>query len=683
MRDWAGIAVIIPALNEEQSIGKVISAVPQWVDQIIVVDNGSTDCTARAAEDHGARVVHEPRRGYGSACLKGMECLDEPDIVVFLDGDFSDHPDEMGLIVDPIVRGEADMVLGSRVLGPLQPGALTPQARFGNLLACSLMRLLWGVKYTDLGPFRAIRYSALRQLRMRDTDYGWTIEMQIKAAIQGLQIQEAPVSYRKRIGKSKISGTIKGAIAAGTTILGTIFLFAIRAFPGGHGPASQDRLIIFTRYPAAGTTKTRLIPALGAQGAAEIQRRMTEHILSRVRRLNKDRAVSIEVRYKGGSKQLMMCWLGPDASYKAQREGDLGERTHHAFVDSFDKGAARVVLIGSDCPGMSMETVERAFDRLRNHDLVLGPANDGGYYLVGLRRPYRRLFLNIPWGTDRVLRETLKIANDHKLAYALLEPLDDVDRPQDIRIWEEIVQQEGASKEEISRVEPPARISVIIPTLNEAAGIQSVIARVLGEENVDIIVVDGGSEDNTMEIARRLNVQVITTSGRRARQMNAGAEHATGAILLFLHADTRLPMGWSRSVREELDRPGTAAGAFELQIDQVFPWSRIIEKLANLRSRLFQMPYGDQAVFVKADLFRGMGGYRDMPIMEDYEFIRRARRNGRIRIAPCPAMTSARRWTGLGPLRATLVNQIMLLGYWLGVSPHSLRRLYIWGSGGP
>ena len=162
MRDTARVSVVIPALDEARSIGKVLEAVPGWVDEVIVADNGSEDGTALIAEEHGARVVYEARRGYGSACLKGIAALDRPDIVVFLDADFSDHPEQMDLLVDPILREEADLVIGSRVLGNAEAGALTPQARFGNRLACYLMRLFWGARYTDLGPFRAIRFTTLR-----------------------------------------------------------------------------------------------------------------------------------------------------------------------------------------------------------------------------------------------------------------------------------------------------------------------------------------------------------------------------------------------------------------------------------------------------------------------------------------------------------------------------------------
>ncbi|GAB4363983.1 MAG: glycosyltransferase family 2 protein [Calditrichia bacterium] len=222
------ISVIIPMLNEEQSIRKVIAAIPDWVDDIITVDNGSVDRSARVAQAAGARVLHEPRTGYGNACLKGISAIEKTDIVVFLDGDFSDYPEEMSLLVDPILNGEAEFVIGSRVLGRREPGALTPQARFGNWLSCWLIRRFWGVKFTDLGPFRAIKWSTLKQLDMKDPNYGWTVEMQIKAAKLHVPTTEIPVSYRRRIGKSKVSGTVKGVFLAGTKILWTIFQAAVR-----------------------------------------------------------------------------------------------------------------------------------------------------------------------------------------------------------------------------------------------------------------------------------------------------------------------------------------------------------------------------------------------------------------------------------------------------------------------
>ena len=220
------IAVVIPALNEEEAIGKVLHDIPDGISQVVVVDNGSRDRTAEVARRLGAEVVAEPRRGYGQACLTGITLLDRPDIVVFLDGDYSDYPEEMSELVAPLLAGEADMVIGSRTLGQREKGALLPQARFGNWLSTLLIRLLFGVSFTDLGPFRALRFDALERLAMEDRDFGWTVEMQVKAARLSMRVVEVPVRYRRRIGTSKITGTLSGTLRAGHKILWTIFRYA-------------------------------------------------------------------------------------------------------------------------------------------------------------------------------------------------------------------------------------------------------------------------------------------------------------------------------------------------------------------------------------------------------------------------------------------------------------------------
>ena len=243
-----GIVVIIPARNEETSLPCVLRDLPP-VGRVIVVNNGSTDRTAVVASRCGARIVNEPRAGYGAACLAGLaeiersvQCgtLQTPHIVAFLDGDYSDHPEQLPRLAQPILHNRADFVLGSRLLGQREAGAMPLQSVLGNRLACFLMRLLWGFRYTDLGPFRLVRYDSLRKLRMNDRNFGWTIEMQIKAVAAGLRIEEIPVPYRRRIGKSKISGTLTGTVKAGAKILFTIAKYARR---------SEKRKLIQLRQP--------------------------------------------------------------------------------------------------------------------------------------------------------------------------------------------------------------------------------------------------------------------------------------------------------------------------------------------------------------------------------------------------------------------------------------------------
>ncbi len=221
----ARIAAVLPALNEEQALAQVLKDLPRSLfASVIVADNGSTDRTAEVARAGGAQVVSEPRRGYGRACLAALAALPaEIEIVVFLDADASDDPSEATRLVEPILRGEADLVIGSRALGHAQPGSLFWTQRVGNRLAVMLIWILFGHRYTDLGPFRAIRRSSLKQLAMSDPNFGWTAEMQIKALQRGLRVEEVPVSYRRRIGRSKISGTFKGAVLAGLKIAWTIF----------------------------------------------------------------------------------------------------------------------------------------------------------------------------------------------------------------------------------------------------------------------------------------------------------------------------------------------------------------------------------------------------------------------------------------------------------------------------
>lgn len=226
------IKVIIPAYNEEASIGLVIGDIPKIVDQVVVVNNNSTDNTAMVAQKAGATVLTETKMGYGYACLKAMTYIElqdlKPDIIVFMDGDYSDYPEELTKVIAPILEQDIDMVIGTRNSAGRAKNSMTPQQLFGNWLATFLMRLFFNATYSDLGPFRAIKYSKLLALQMQDKTYGWTVEMQLKVLKKKFSYTEVPVKYRERIGTSKVSGTLKGTVMAGVKILGWIFKYSLK-----------------------------------------------------------------------------------------------------------------------------------------------------------------------------------------------------------------------------------------------------------------------------------------------------------------------------------------------------------------------------------------------------------------------------------------------------------------------
>jgi len=435
----------------------------------------------------------------------------------------------------------------------------------------------------------------------------------------------------------------------------------------------RKRLIIFTRYPEPGTTKTRMIPALGAGGAADLQRWMTDHLVAKVKPLIEQWSLTVEVRFEGGSERLMREWLGPSFSYRHQGRGDIGRRMQRSLADGFQEGYTSIVIIGSDVPDISSAIIHRAFEELQKNSLVLGPAGDGGYYLIGLQKvdenqAYPELFEAINWGTSEVLSQTIAAAHQIGIGYALLDTLKDVDRPADLKVWNRALRSQ-------SNLTAKKHISIIIPTLNEANVVGETITRLLKSEQVEILVVDGGSSDGTDEIARELGARVLATAPSKAGQMNAGAAEAQGAVLLFLHADTRLPENFEEKVLTAAARRGFCAGAFTLEIDSTDRGMRFIERAANWRARIFKMPYGDQALFVSRNLFLEIGGFADYPIMEDFELVRRLKKKGKIAILPDSVKTSPRRWQNLGVLTTWLLNQIILVAYFIGIPP---RRLASW-----
>ena len=428
----------------------------------------------------------------------------------------------------------------------------------------------------------------------------------------------------------------------------------------------HEKAILFTRYPEPGKVKTRLIPALGPKGACELHRRMTELAVTQLRELSSFRFLSVEVRFEGSNENLMQEWLGTDLCFSPQGQGDLGLRMGRAFQEAFQSGFKSVVLIGSDCPDRNAKIVEKAFDGLKKNDLILGPARDGGYYLIGLKEP-QRLFTNIPWGSAQVFNLTLEKAQALGLNVLLLETLQDIDRPEDLSSGERINDFPTG---------PRPGLSVIIPTINEAENISFSLARIPKTPFIEVIVADGGSRDGTPDLAASWGARVLSSPRGRARQMNTAAREAKGEILLFLHADTRLPEGFTDQVCRILSRPEISAGAFQLKFDPPLPGLGIIERLANWRARAWQLPYGDQTLFLRAERFKAMGGFSEIPIMEDVDLIRRLGRQGPVVIAPVPVMSSSRRWKNSGVLKTSLKNQIILAAYWAGISPDRLSRWY-------
>lgn len=429
----------------------------------------------------------------------------------------------------------------------------------------------------------------------------------------------------------------------------------------------RRRLILFERFPVAGKVKTRLIPALGAEGAAALHRRLVLRTLRTAHALCQSQNVELEIRFAGDSKNEMQHWLGDDWLCRPQSDGDLGQRLASAFEDSFRENSPATVIIGSDCPALTPEVLATAFDSLKTNSVVIGPATDGGYYLIGLTRLVPELFQGVAWGTETVLAQSQQILAHGGNKPALLKPLDDLDRPEDMAAWRRIVDAEDAYL---------SRVSVIIPTLNEAAHLMATLQSVRGGRPQEIIVVDGGSTDSTGEIARATGATVIQSKPSRAWQMNAGAARATGSVLLFLHADTLLPDNWARIVTETLGQPGIVAGSFAFRIAEKCAGRRLVEWTTNLRSRWFQNPYGDQTQFLRRALFEELGSFANLPIMEDYELNQRLRRRGRVATASAAAITSGRRWKKLGIIRTTLINKMMIAGYRFGVCPHKLARFY-------
>ena len=448
--------------------------------------------------------------------------------------------------------------------------------------------------------------------------------------------------------------------------------------PGGaHRRVSsvqpEGRLLVaFTRYPVPGNVKTRLIPALGPAGAAQLQRQMTERTLARVAVAPANvRSWDILIRFEGGDCEAMKSWLGEAHRSLPQGPGTLGERLRRVFAEGFAGGAAAIVVIGTDCPDLGAADVADAFRALEDHDTVFGPARDGGYWLIGLRQrafavAAAPLFTGIPWGGNEVFAASREAGQRAGLCTCCLRTLTDVDRPADLPVWECALRGDAAGE----------AISVVVPALNEAERLGGLLNGLGAEDGVEVIVADGGSSDGTPAVAAGFGARVVCGSRGRASQMNAGAAAATAPLLLFLHADTRLPSGWAAAVRDLMRQPGLAGGAFSFATDSPRRSLRFIEAAAKWRSRLLGVFFGDQALFVRRSIFAALGGFPDQPLLEDYELVRRLRQRGRVIVLPQPAVTSARRWEERGPWRNSCLNALLTAAYLLGVSPKVLCRWY-------
>lgn len=432
------------------------------------------------------------------------------------------------------------------------------------------------------------------------------------------------------------------------------------------GARGHERAVValMARFPRAGAVKTRLAPMLGPKGAAELHRELAAHCVARMRPLQATGEARVEVHYEGGSRAAVREWLGRWPQLVPQPDGDLGDRLRAALARSFASGAQGAIVLGSDCPGARATHVRRALRLLGSHDVAIGPAEDGGYWLLGVRaeaapRALGVLFDRIAWGGDDVFRQTLGRARGAALRVGQADRLGDVDRPCDLGSWHD---------ERLRETAPPTSVSVIVPAVDEVARVGAAVRSAIAGGASEVIVVDGGSSDGTAREAEAAGARVIHAARGRAGQMNLGASAARGDALVFLHADTRLPAGFAALVLEALAAEGTSGGAFAWGTDDT-PLARLFMWAGSTRVAVFRVPYGDQALFLLRRTFEDLGGYPIQPVMEDWELAQRVRRLGTLRVLPERTLTSSRRWTEAGVLRPTIAYLGIIAGYRLGIDP--------------
>ncbi len=435
----------------------------------------------------------------------------------------------------------------------------------------------------------------------------------------------------------------------------------------------KNRLILFVKAPAPGKVKTRLVPPLSHKEAASLYRSWAREIYGTA---VKNASASVHVAYSADPAFPTPQWLSDSDSkvnFFVQQGHNLGDRMGRAFERAFGESCEKVILIGTDSPGLPAEYINEGFKHLDNHDLVLGPTPDGGYYLIGLKNNFRqKLFEGVQWSTATVLEQTLTNARTLGLHKAMLPEYFDVDRPEDL-------ERIGAGKK-------IQKFSVIIPVRNESRLIrrQIELIRQTSTAPTEIIVVDGQSSDGTGELAKSLaDIAVQSARAGRGGQMALGAERASGDILLFLHADTRLPANWQEILLQTFGetREPVSGAAFELSFDSGRWEYRVIEYFARLRNWVTGVPYGDQGLAVRRNAYLSAGGFPDVPLMEEYFFVPRLREAGKFVTLKEPIKTSVRKYEAAGPFANAIKNSVFLVLFFLGVSPETLAKRYRKGDG--
>jgi rSAM/selenodomain-associated transferase 1 len=434
---------------------------------------------------------------------------------------------------------------------------------------------------------------------------------------------------------------------------------------GGKIPLDTDmadnRLLIFAKPPLPGKVKSRLIPALGAEGAASIHREMAEYTLGWAAAFRNKKNWTVEAWFSGGRKAAVE-WLREGWDLWEQRGVDIGARIFNAFFDVFRAGCRKAVMVGTDCPELTAAHVRRAITALNDHDVVLGPTREGGYCLVGLKEPRPELFFGIPWGTKQVLETTLLKAREEGLSVRRMEPLRDVEYPQDLAVWNRVKN---------------GNLSIIIPTLNEGEALLPTLDRIEKDARTEVIVSDGGSGDHTMDTARSWGARIVVSSSPdRGAQMNKGAQAAGGSILLFLRPGTQLPENYASLIRDAQKDPEISIGAFPVRLEKKSLSLSSEDKAVTGYSRKRYPAWGEQVLFMRNSLFRELGGFREIPNLEDLDLTRCALKWGDLALLSSPVFASLSRQANPEKLNDRMRKRLAVMGYKLGLSPRILAALF-------